>query len=352
MKISVVTYHLPHPDGTATGRHVFAVWDAARAMGHHVEAWCWGEPPAGLEPPEWVRCSGYHDAGGWRRLPTTIRRPRGGLAEVGWVPPPDAVVWAEEPESYAAIADAECRGVTVYHSSVLDALALRRPRAAVVQSARAERTAVRSADVAIAFSPRVARAVGIKQLCPVTLPVPATVLPLADEPTATMLADWAWPPNQVALEHLLDAWPTVVAAVPGARLLLAGRGMATTSFGPGIEVIGEVGQAREALARASVFAFPCPPTSGPKMKVLDALAHGVPVVTSAAGIEGLIGVETAVAVAGRAEFADTLAAVLGDPERRASMAAAGRQAVLDHHQPADAARARLGLIDGGRISRF
>jgi glycosyltransferase involved in cell wall biosynthesis len=345
VKISVVTYHLPHPDGTATGRHVFAVWDAIRALGHDVDAWCWGDPPVGLEPPEWVRCARYHDAGGWRRLPTTIRRPRGGLAEVGWEPAPDAVAWAEEPESYAAIAGADRRGVTVYHSAVLDAVALRRPRAAVLQSARAERHAVRSAGVAIAFSPRVARAIGVHDLCPVTLPIPDEPVSLVTEPTVVMLADWAWPPNQVALDQLLRAWPQVQRRVPDARLLLAGRGMTTAPDVDGVEMIGVVEHARDALARAAVLAFPCPPTSGPKMKVLDALAQGVPVVTSEAGVEGLIGVEDAVAVAGPVEFADVLADVLLDPSRRASMARGGRQAVLDHHSPSLAAAARLALIE-------
>jgi hypothetical protein len=345
MKISVVTYHLPHPDGTATGRHVYAVWDAIRELGHEVDAWCWGDPPAGLEPPAWVRCARYHDAGGWRRLPTTIRRPRGGLAEVGWDPPADAVAWAEEPESYAAIEAAERRGVTVYHSAVLDAFALRRPRAAVVQSARAERHAVRHAGVAIAFSPRVARAIGVRELCPVTLPIPTDPVALVAEPTAVMLADWAWPPNQVALDRLLRSWPQVRRRVPDARLLLAGRGMVAAPDLAGVELIGEVDHARDALARASVFAFPCPPTSGPKMKVLDALAQGVPVVTSEAGIEGLQGVEAAVAIAGVASFADVLADVLRDPERRASMARFGRQSVLDHHAPSLAAAARMALIE-------
>jgi glycosyltransferase involved in cell wall biosynthesis len=321
------------------------LWEAVRADGHEVEAWCWGEPPSGLVAPAWVRCEGYHDAGGWRRLPVTLRRPRGGLAEVGWEPPADATaVWAEEPESYAAVARADRRGVSVYHSTVLDAVALRRPRPAVAQSARAERHAVRGADVAIAFSARVARAVGIRELCPVTLPIPAEPLPLVAEPTAVMLADWAWPPNQVALDQLLVAWPEVVRRVPEARLLLAGRGLQRDVARPGVEPVGEVAHGRDALARAAVFAFPCPPTSGPKMKVLDALAHGVPVVTTPAGIEGLHGVTDAVAVAGRADFATRLADLLLDPDRRATMAAAGRSAVLAHHSPERAARARLALI--------
>jgi hypothetical protein len=75
------------------------------------------------------------------------------------------------------------------------------------------------------------------------------------------------------------------------------------------------------------------------------LAHGVPVVTSEAGIEGLHGVADAVAVASDQDFAEVLAEVLLDPQRRAALAANGRQAVLDHHTPALAAAARLALID-------
>lgn len=345
MKFSVVTYHLPHPDGTATGRHVFAVWDAVRAMGHDVEAWCWGRPPDGVEPPAWVRCASYHDPGGWRAWPRTLRRPRGGLAEVGWVPPPDAIAWAEEPESYAAVDGAARTGVTVYHSAVLDAVALRRPRPAVIQSARAERYVVRAAGAAIAFSPRVARAVGARQLCPVTLPIPAQPVPLVAEPIAVMLADWAWPPNQVALDRLLRSWPRVREQVPAARLLLAGRGMASPPQAAGVTVLGEVATARDVLSQAAVFVFPCPATSGPKMKVLDALAHGVPVVTTPAGVEGLSGVDDAVAVTSDADFAHIVTDVLRDPQRRAAMAERGRRAVLDHHAPGRAALARLALAD-------
>lgn len=343
MKFAVVTWHLPHPEGSATGRHVFAVWDEIRRQGHDVEAWCWGDPPAGLAPPDWVRCDRYHDPGGVRRLPTTIRRPRWGLHEVGWVPPSDAIAWAEEPESYAAVDGAARTGVTVYHSTLLDAVALRQPKASVVQSVRAERRAVRRAGVAIAFSSRVARAVGVRNLCPVTQPIPAEPLPPVATPTVAMIADWAWPPNQVALDRLVRGWPEVVAAVPDATLLLAGRGMANPPDAAGISYLGVVPRARDLLARAAVFAFPCPSTSGPKMKILDALANGVPVVTTDAGVEGIQGAETAAVVTDSADFAATVAAVLADPGRRAGLAAAGRAAVIAHHSPAAAAAARLEL---------
>jgi glycosyltransferase involved in cell wall biosynthesis len=345
MKIEVVTYHLPHPDGTATGRHVFAIWDAVRAMGHDVSAWCWGRVPEGLEPPSWVRCSPYHDPGGWRRKPATLMHPRGGLASVGWEPAPDAVAWAEEPESYAAVARADRRGVTIYHSEVLDAIALRRPRPEVIQSIRAERHVVRRAGVSIAFSPRVARVTRITHVLPVTLPIPPEPLDFVDEPVAVMIADWAWPPNHAALRRLLDHWSMVREEVAGARLLVAGRGLTEPIAIEGVEVMGEVAQARDALRRAAVLAFPCPPTSGPKMKVLDALAWGLPVVTTVAGVEGIKLAPGSVAVAEDADFFATLVAVLRDPQRRALMAKAGRADVLANHRPQQAAAARLALIE-------
>jgi hypothetical protein len=345
MKIAVVTYHLPHPDGTATGRHVYAIWQAARALGHDVEAWCWGRVPAGLEPPEWVSCERYDDPGGWRRKPATLVNPRGGIASVGWRPPVDAVAWAEEPESFPAVVPAAIRGVTVYHSTWLDAIALRRVRLADIQSIRAERRAVRRADVAITFSARVAAAVRIGELCPVTQPLPDEPLPVVEEPVAVMIADWAWPPNQTALAHLVARWPEVVRLVPDARLLIAGRGLSSPPAGQGIEVVGEVAHTSEVLRRAAVLAFPCPATSGPKMKVLDAVASGVPVVTTAAGVEGLTLSPDAVAVTRIEEFAAGLAQVLRDRDRRAAMAAAGRADVVANHQPAQAAAARLALIE-------
>ncbi len=345
MRIEVVTYHLPHPDGTATGRHVFAIWDAVRAMGHDVSAWCWGRTPEDLEPPSWVRVSAFHDPGGWRRKPATLLRPRGGLASVGWESAPGAVAWAEEPESYAAVARAERRGVTIYHSEVLDAIALRRPRPEVIQSVRAERHVVRRAGAAITFSPRVARVTGVKNLCPVTLPIPADPLEEVEEPDAVMIADWAWPPNQAALRRLLDHWSLVRDEVPGARLLVAGRGLTDPIAIDGVEVMGEVAQARDALSRAAVLAFPCPPTSGPKMKVLDALAWGLPVVTTVAGVEGIKLARDTVAVADDSTYFATLVDVLRDPQRRLLMAKAGRADVLANHRPEQAAAARLALIE-------
>jgi glycosyltransferase involved in cell wall biosynthesis len=235
--------------------------------------------------------------------------------------------------------------VTIYHSEVLDALALRRPRPEVIQSIRAERHVVRRAGVSIAFSPRVARVTRVKQVRPVTLPIPPEPLDFVEEPVAVMIADWAWPPNQAALRRLLDHWSMVREEVAGARLVVAGRGLTEPIALDGVEVMGEVAHARDALSRAAVLAFPCPPTSGPKMKVLDALAWGLPVVTTVAGVEGIKLAPGTVAVADDSDFFAALVSVLRDAQRRALMAKAGRADVLASHRPEQAAAARLALIE-------
>lgn len=348
MRFAVVSYHLPHPEGTANGRHVFAAWEAVRQAGHDVDLWCWGEPPPGLTPPEWATCRRFVDPGGLRRKPAALLRPRWGLAGAGWRAPDDAVAWAEEPESYAAIAAARRRLVTVPHSAWLDAVALRRFTPALLQSVRAERRAVRGADRAVTLSRRIADASAIEHVIPATLPVPDQALAPVPEPVALLLADWSWPPNRRALLPLLRAWPRVRHAVPAARLLLAGRGELPVAAGEGIESLGEVPTTREALARAAVFAFPCPPTSGTKMKVLDALVHGVPVVTTPAGAEGLRLTAAAAVVVPESGFAVALADVLSDPSRRARLAEQGRAAAIAGHSPPQAAQARLAVAESLR----
>jgi glycosyltransferase involved in cell wall biosynthesis len=81
------------------------------------------------------------------------------------------------------------------------------------------------------------------------------------------------------------------------------------------------------------------------MKVLEALSWGLPVVTTEAGVEGITLSDHAVAVTDELSFADELAAVLLDPERRGRMSALGREAVLRHHSPGHAAVLRLELIE-------
>ena len=163
-----------------------------------------------------------------------------------------------------------------------------------------------------------------------------------------MLADWSWRPNRHALAALLTAWPGVSAAVPGARLLLAGRSIDQAGIGTmaGVEVIGPVSRSEDVLQRAAVIAFPCPNSTGPKMKVIEALGFGVPVVTTPAGVEGIV-LEPGkgATVADLDAFANALTKTLRSPELRAHLGASGRAAIAQNHSPEAVANARLRVFD-------
>jgi glycosyltransferase involved in cell wall biosynthesis len=246
--------------------------------------------------------------------------------------------FAEDPLSWAAIAGHRRTGVVVHYSCLLDARALGRVGAHDLQGHRADRRAVRSATVPLSYSRRVGSFLGGAAWLPAAVSVTDAV-PLVAEPRALLLAGWDWPPNLQALQALLRDWPAVRQQVPGAELLLAGRGCPDVSA-PGVRVLGEVPRAVDAFAEAAVLAFPCPPTSGPKTKVLEALMAGLPVVTTGAGVEGLASTEGCTVPATQG-FSATLATLLGDPSRRAALAEAGRAMVLEHHSQAAAAAARI-----------
>jgi glycosyltransferase involved in cell wall biosynthesis len=181
---------------------------------------------------------------------------------------------------------------------------------------------------------------------PMAYPMPAAALDLVDEPVVALLASWNWPPNHAALAHLLDCWPEVYDAVPGARLLLAGRGLEAMRVGviPGVELVGAVATPADVLSRAAVVAYPCHGTSGPKVKVIEALAYGVAALTTPAGVEGLAVNAADGPLVVDHSFGAALIELLRDPARRADMAARGRPAVIAAHAPAVAARARVDAL--------
>jgi glycosyltransferase involved in cell wall biosynthesis len=112
-----------------------------------------------------------------------------------------------------------------------------------------------------------------------------------NEPTAVFVAQLGWKPNvDGALWLGRKVWPLVRAVRPDARLLLVGRQPAPAVrglAGPDVEVTGTVPDAQPFLARARCTVAPLSAGGGSRLKILESLAAGRPVVSTRVGAEGL-----------------------------------------------------------------
>lgn len=147
-------------------------------------------------------------------------------------------------------------------------------------------------------------------------------------------------PNEDALQWLLaEIWPRVRAGAPQAELVLAGRG--TERFGasglpPGVTCIGDPGDPGEVascLSAADGLLVPLRIGAGTRIKILEAMAVGVPVVTTTRGGEGIAAVNGTHLLIGDTPgtFADACVRLLADPALSATLAANARRLVEDHY---------------------
>ena len=150
-------------------------------------------------------------------------------------------------------------------------------------------------------------------------------------------------PNRDGMRHFVDAcWPAIRHRVPQARLRIVGSGGWEAETGrmggrPGVEIVGSVRDLDAEYAQAAVCVVPLLEGSGTKIKVLEALMYGRPVVTSphsARGFEHLVG-DGVVVGAGPAEMAAACTALIEEPATGLLAAERGRQRVArDYSQDA------------------
>lgn len=121
--------------------------------------------------------------------------------------------------------------------------------------------------------------------------IATTIPPLPATPIAFHIGSMDWIPNQEGIKWLIDeVWPKVKTRVPDAILRLAGRNMPQWLLKmevPGLEVIGEVADAKEFILQGTVMIVPLFSGSGIRIKIIEALAHGKAVITTSIGAEGI-----------------------------------------------------------------
>jgi glycosyltransferase involved in cell wall biosynthesis len=103
-----------------------------------------------------------------------------------------------------------------------------------------------------------------------------------------------YPPNVLAVtEFLSEAMPSIAQAMPRARIKIVGKGASTTlvalcnRWGPQVELVGYVPDLSVLMASAAAMIVPVRLGSGPKLKSLEALAHGLPLITTRNGVEAI-----------------------------------------------------------------
>ncbi len=115
-------------------------------------------------------------------------------------------------------------------------------------------------------------------------------------PVVTLIGKMDWEPTRSAATRLLERlWPAIHQRMPEARLQIVGWGaraeLSRFPRRPEVSIIENVPEIRPYFEEASVLLYAPMRGSGLKIKVLEAMAYGVPVVTTSEGVEGLPAVD-------------------------------------------------------------
>ncbi len=233
----------------------------------------------------------------------------------------------------------------------------RREDRVAIELLRAERRARRRARWLLTNSPEIAaelarthRArIGVAPLAldPEYYQHPATL----ERPVAGLIGLAAWPPTANAVRRLLGGvWPRVLARRPDAKLVLAGRGMQAAAFPGaaglrGVEWRGEVASASELLRELGLLLYPLTAGSGTKVKVLESLALGLPVVSTLDGAEGLVDRGGVLVEDNDQGLAEATLALMADASLRVATGARAHENFMLHHTPPVAAAAVVELYE-------
>jgi glycosyltransferase involved in cell wall biosynthesis len=152
-----------------------------------------------------------------------------------------------------------------------------------------------------------------------------------DEEVVVFSGNMEYHPNLAAVAFFRkQVWPILRERWPGLVWRLVGKNPeAVRRYTQGdrrIEVTGPVDDVVKELARARVAVVPLLSGSGTRLKILEAWAAELPVVSTTVGAEGLpvIDGETALLADGAADFASAVTRLLTCSELRRNLGQAGR----------------------------
>jgi sugar transferase (PEP-CTERM/EpsH1 system associated) len=159
-------------------------------------------------------------------------------------------------------------------------------------------------------------------------------------------------PNQEAmLRFCKSTLPLIRQVRPNATLTIIGANPSAQikqlSRLPGVTVTGSVSDVRPHVTRSAVNVAPLRIARGTQNKILEAMAMGVPVVTSEVAARGVDAVrdEHLLCASSPSEECAAIVSLLADPATRARLGAMGRARVLSHHDWRASMRRLDGIVD-------
>jgi glycosyltransferase involved in cell wall biosynthesis len=144
-------------------------------------------------------------------------------------------------------------------------------------------------------------------------------------------------PNQEAVTYFIDhVFPLIRQRRPGVKFRIVGPGAPQSVLdrqGNGVEVVGMVDEVAPYIDSAAAIVVPLRIGGGTRLKIVEALAKGKPVISTRLGAEGLDVVhdESLLLADEPEDFAFQVERVLGDPALAARLGASGRRLMEDRY---------------------
>jgi polysaccharide biosynthesis protein PslH len=173
-----------------------------------------------------------------------------------------------------------------------------------------------------------------------------------DADTISFIGRMDYYPNQECMQRFCkEVWPALRGRRAALKLLIVGADPSPQirALGelPGVAVTGSVPDVRPYIRGSALMVAPLAIARGTQNKILEAMAMGVPVVTSrvaAGGVDAEAGQHLLVADSSD-ELTTAILDVIERPEERRRLAGAGRERMLSHHAWPRSMQRLDGIID-------
>lgn len=154
-----------------------------------------------------------------------------------------------------------------------------------------------------------------------------------ERPTLLFTGTLDYRPNVDAVQWFCrEVLPLIQRSRPEVELLIVGRSptpAVRALAGPGVRIVGDVPEIADYFAQATVYVVPMRMGSGVRFKVLEAMARGLPVVSTPMGLAGIPAVHGThcLRAEGPQAFAQAVLQLIESPRQRSSLVEAARRLV-------------------------